>query len=151
MFPRCVELSLGKSQIQRAQRDPAAVEAVYDCIPFPLRTLLYIHPQQSQEQTFIFAGNNLDWLVFKPRVCFRWAWILMLSWLGACFYYGWLAIEIRDFSSVAILFLLSIVYTMNPISQDAWRRYLSLKLFIEVLEDEFLDVTAEDQSDQQRD
>lgn len=136
--------------IQALAQEPAAAELIYSRIPFPLRVLLYRQPRQSQEQTFIFAGNNLDWLVFKPRVCFRWAWILMLGWSGACVYYGMQATAIDEFSSTAGLFLLSLVFALNPISQDAWRRYLSLKLLLEVMENESPEATAESQSEQQR-
>lgn len=129
--------------IESLSQEPGAAERLYRRIPIPLRRWLYTRPQLSPETTFLFAANNLDWLVFKPFVCFRWAWLVMLGGLCICIHYCLHLTDPSKTLSAVLLLLLSMLYTLYPVTQDAWRRYFSIKLLLEVLESRFPESAAE--------
>ncbi len=137
------------AEIKSLSQESGAAERLYLRIPPPLRTWLYTRPKLSPETTFIFAGNNLDWLVFRPLVCFRWAWLVMLGGFFISIQYCLQVMDPSKTVSAVLLLILSISYSLYPVTQDAWRRYFSIKLLLGVLEETYPEAAVESHINQQ--
>ena len=113
-------------------------DAIYRRIPFPFQLLYARRSGNSFEQSAVFLVRNLDWFVLKPKICFRFSWIIMSAGIimALAFIATW--ISGGSFEAYYIPVFLSILLVVFGFTTERWRLWSFAGHVVSLVERDYL-------------